>query len=246
MFDFRVPYRSESKGDETLEAHESFGLVGIHRITGKIHLFGSAIEHHGTFFRLSIKQGEVRHAHGQDWYYGRKELISIDLSAAQFAELITTLNVGDGVPCTIDRVLGTRMEPVPTGLGTETQKIQSEFKGRIKDLVGFLKTKTSETKALLEKKSALSKADKEAILGVMEKTLQEIHLNAPFFVEQFVEATEKVKTTAKAEVEAFISLSLTRMGLDVAKNRMLSTGDEAPSERRLPPGFFPPTDSGET
>jgi len=233
MFDFRVPYsqKHDNREDEVEEAHESFGLVGIHRVTGHKHLFGSEIEH-GAFFRLQVSQARVRHSHGRDWYNGGRELISIYLSAAQFAEMITTLNVGQGVPCTIDRVLGEQMEEPPKFVKNETEKIRDAFKGRIDGVVSFLRDQIRISKPLLDKKS-LTQADRKIIFSTLESTLQEIERNAPFIVKSFQEAAEKVETTAKAEIETYMTLVLNRMGLDAAR-KQLETGREDSLPSSLP------------
>jgi len=215
----RIPHTITEEGSRSTETHEAFGLVKIDRIQGRQPLFGSHLENHGTYFNLTVCQAQVDHELGRDWYYPRAQLIEISMSAAQFAELITTLNCGSGVPCTVDRVDGVRMERVPTSNRTESHKIRSSFEKSISSLVKFVKKSATEVEAILEKKS-LTKTDKAAVLGALHKTLMELESNAPFMVESFQEAAEKVVTAAKTEVDAFMSLSLHRMGLDAAQKRI--------------------------
>jgi len=233
MFDFRRPYKrtetvNSSLDTEFEEEHESFGMVSIGRIQGGRHLFGSSIEQHGTFFRLSITQASVKHSLSRDWYHGNlKTLIEIDLSPAQFAEMITSLNMGGGVPCTINSILHERMEDPPPGERTEAEKIQKTFRLKMKTLVGFLKEKVETTRTLLDKKT-LSKDDKKEIIWAVEKALQEIQSNAPFVLESFQEASEKVSATVKAEIEAFMALSLHKLGVESLQNR-LGSGPSVPA-----------------
>jgi len=55
-----------------------------------------------------------------------------DLSAAQFAELLTTMNVGSGVPCT-RYIEGKRIQD-PPDMKLEVEKVQDSFKQDMKDL----------------------------------------------------------------------------------------------------------------
>lgn len=213
MFNSRKRYNVESSEGDTVESHESFGLISISRVRGKARLFGSAISSHDTFFELAVRQSVVRHSLGRDRYQSAgPEIVRVKLSAAQFAELITTLNVGSGVPCTLDLVMGEKVESPPEQY-TEVEKVEQEFASRAKGVVDSLLASQTVVKDLLGKKS-LTSADKKAILSVVEDAARDIGRNMPFLLRQFGEAAEKVKTTAKQEVESFFALSLHRLGLE--------------------------------
>ena len=213
MFNFRKRYKVESSEGDTVESHESFGLISISRVRGKARLFGSAISSHDTFFELAIRQSVVRHSLGRDWFQSAgPEIVRVNLSAAQFAELITTLNVGSGVPCTLDLVMGKKVESPPERY-TEADKVEQEFESRAKGVMDSLLVSQAVVTDLLAKKS-LSSADKKAILSVLEDAARDIGSNMPFLLRQFREAAEKVKTTAKQEVESYFALSLHRLGLE--------------------------------
>lgn len=95
--------------DETVETHESYGMVGLSRFTcggGKgMNLFGSSIQHYSGM-TLTIREAVKRRNLNREWYGGRRIIAEVTLSPAQFAEMIMTPNVGDGVPCTINFVTG--------------------------------------------------------------------------------------------------------------------------------------------
>lgn len=94
-----------SKADEILgdrNDHESYGMLGFHRVTcsSAQPLYGSSIKHRDTIM-LTLKTGHMRRNLNEDWYYGDRTLFKVEMSATQFADLITSLNQGDGVPVTI-------------------------------------------------------------------------------------------------------------------------------------------------
>jgi hypothetical protein len=148
-----------------------------------------------------------------DWYSANSgtPLIEIHLSAAQFAEMITTMNVSDGVPCTIRYFDGKSVEDPPDE-ETEAEKVRTGFKEKTGALARRLGEFRAEMGRLFEKK-AVGKGDREEVLKQVDLFIQEVRSNMPFVLDQFEEATEKVVTTAKAEVEAFTMHAVTSAGL---------------------------------
>lgn len=76
-------------------------------------LFGSSIMYNDVI-RLTITNGYMEQEDGQNRYYAktgrRNYIVEVDMSYTQFAEVITSLNMGDGVPVTITNIGG---QPVP-------------------------------------------------------------------------------------------------------------------------------------
>jgi hypothetical protein len=213
VINHRLPYEVEDRGDEKVERHESFGLLSIHRIQGHAPLFASHLDRQYTHFVLEVKRADVGHSLSRDWHYARQQVIEIRMSAAQFAEAITTLNMGTGTPCTISRILGEELEPPPQHRESEAKKIRSSFKDDLREFAKSLSDKVKAVDQILEKK-AISVADKKQISGVLHSALQEVKDNLPFVLSSFQESTEKVVSQAKAEVDAFLSLSMHKLGVE--------------------------------
>lgn len=86
---------------EKVETHPSWGMIGFYRNHGsERQLFGSDVSNHGTVC-LKIKHAKKERALGRDWTMGTDIICEVEMSSLQFAELLTNMNVGDGVPCTI-------------------------------------------------------------------------------------------------------------------------------------------------
>ena len=89
------------------EKHPAFGTIGVFRTSGQRHLFGSPLQRHQGYVTIRVNHAEkVRSGRGYYWYFARKNIIEVALSEAQFAQLITSWNVGEGVPCTLDSIPG--------------------------------------------------------------------------------------------------------------------------------------------
>ncbi len=210
---------------EEVFQHPSYGMIGFHRVTGSTRLFGSSIPKHNRFITLSIKHGERMHHQSRDWYFGKKQIIEVNLSAAQFADLITSMNMGDGVPCTINWLNGT-VEP-PPDLETETEKVRTNFREDLQDLVVKLKASQKEVEAILEQKS-IKVADRKTIKAKLFKVVQDVEANLPFVLESFQEASTKVVTHAKAEIESFTTTRIMAAGVEHIRQLTEPTAKEGP------------------
>lgn len=202
-----------SRKDE--ETHPSYGLVQFNRVTGTGggRLFGSHLADHHTTIRLQISKAAKSHDLSQNWFMPRGQMIEVELSAAQFAELLTTMNYGSGVPCTIRRVNNEGVEPPPPESALEHEQIRKGFKKRMDEMTKDLKTASVEVDEIMDK-DYINKDDRAKVKTTFKMFIQEIRQNMPFALEQFEESAEKVVTHAKAEVEAFVHNVITKAGLD--------------------------------
>jgi len=201
--------------DVKVDTHPSYGQAVFHRVTGSVgKLYGSPLADHHSVIRLTISRSEMNHDLGRDWRFGRDQLIEVTFSAAQFADLLTNMNVSEGAPCTIDFIQGEgNIEPPPADQEVEHEKVTKAFEGQVAGTANRLRENLIQLGALLEKK-ALNKEDKGKIYWMVEKALQDVESNAPFMVEQFGEATEKLVTAARAEVAASTVAIVQKLGFE--------------------------------
>jgi hypothetical protein len=220
-----------SRDDEKEFHHESYGMVGFYRVTGNTgRLFGSSLKNQSTSIHLRIAPGMRVHHLSRDWYRPESggHFIDVELSAAQFAELLTSMNMGAGVPCTIRRLNGKQMENPPDEL-LEAEQIKLDFSETTDKLLSRLEVVRTEVTNVVNKKTPLTLADKKRLTDAIGMVVQQIKSNIPFVAEQFHEATTKIVSSAKAEVDAFMTHAIQLAGLQaIAENRA-----DAP---RLPTG----------
>lgn len=134
---------AKNKKDGTHDQkHPAYGMVSFSRVThsGGAHgannrLFGSSIDDHHTSIMLEIKEASVRHDLSRDWFFPDNTLIKVELSQVQFAELLTTMNAGSGIPCTIRWLRDKGYLPLLKASRLEVDKIREEFEGEVGDLV---------------------------------------------------------------------------------------------------------------
>lgn len=198
--------------------HPSYGMLSISRSMGThaTRLFGSSLKsHHGTI-RLTVHPGYMQHDLNHDWYYGHTEtLFEIEMSAAQFAEAITSLNSGS-TPCTIRFNNGWIDDP--PDIETEVERVKNNFSKDLKDMIQVMKERRAEIEKLTSKLPEKSRQKLKIELDVM---IQQLTANAPYVLEQFDAATEKVVTSAKTEIESFAMHVLHAAGLEaLAEGRL--------------------------
>lgn len=218
------------KEEEKWERHPSYGHVQFARVSiggglnRKHRLFGSRIDNHSTAIMLRIVEAERVHRLGEDWTHGTGKMVAeVELSAAQFAELLTTMSVGTGVPCTIRHRADVGPVGDPPETETEVERSRESFRERVTGVAATVRPFLDKIEALAAK---LPIKARDEVRMQASLVIQEIEKNVPFYLEQFREATERVTTAAKAEIEAFATHAVTVAGLDALKVRALAISDE--------------------
>src|SRR6185295_2452107 len=160
-------------------------------------------------------------------------IVEIEMSAAQFAELITTANYGPGVPCTIRYVDGVPVEE-PPDLDTEAERIRTNFKDTLAEYVAKADRYRKDIEKLVDKRPTKTKQQIRVALDVITHQLSD---NVPFVVDQFNAATDRITSAAKAEVEAFTLHAVTSAGIaalaERAKLPLLTVTDVIAEQRQL-------------
>jgi hypothetical protein len=202
------------------ETHPTYGMVGFSRRTcggGGLNLFGSSIRH-SQFIALEIKRAVKYRDLSHDWIMGEEELIEVELSPNQFAELLTSMNVGDGVPCTIRHV--NRVDAGQCPEVAVRQQITNEFQNYIAKASEEAEQILAEVTTLFGDKANIGKKERAEILKNLEMLVAGIKNNVPYVHKQFNEAMDKTVTEAKAEVEAFVEGKVRSLGIEALQSEV--------------------------
>ena len=204
------------KDEKTIKYEDpSFVVVGFSRCecTPPATLFGSNIGN-STYIKLTISHATKYHdpVLSQEHIYGRKALIEVDLSPAQFAQLLTTMNVGEGTPGTLSYLDGKAY--ASPSLPTKAQEFKADFRESIKETVKELKEAERRAKELLTSGATLKKAEKEELLRNVESVERFLTDHLPFIMDQFVRSTDKIVTEAKASVDDFVARTIANTGIE--------------------------------
>lgn len=168
---------------------------------------------------MVLKEGTVSRELNEDGYFGGPEIVEVEMSQSQFAELITSMNMDSGVPCTIKFIKGKGRIPEPDFINKREQ-ITNEFKERMDDKKASANKIYEEIKTLLDTKKSIGKGDRAAILRKIHSITNGLSSESNFMFRQFQEQMDKTITQAKGEIEAF------------AQNRINTIAQQAIAEQK--------------
>ena len=206
---------------DSKETHESYGMIGVSRVSCRpgVSLFGSSIKHSNTV-RLRIKTAEVNRHLNHNWYHGLDALIEVELSPTQYAEMLTCMNVGDGVPCTIRYINYEQMEDPPEV--KQRQVFEDEFKEKVEYLEDKCFKGVEEIQNILLKKGGITVAERKEAWNKVVDVMRKVGDSIPFLQSSFNEAMDKTVLEAKGEVEAFVTNKIVSLGIKGLEKEMLS------------------------
>ena len=194
--------------------HPAYGIASFHRVCGNAgNLFGSSVDC-DHYVEMEISSGvEIESDSYHSYLPTGKPHIRVAFSPAQFAELITSMNIGSGVPCTIKEIAGERIDRIPDEIHVnELDRQKDNFKQQMKELSENLHKAQNRIKELLSL-PRLTKEQKDELRNVLYKGIQDIDSNIPFYMEMFDEATENIVQEAKAEIDATVHNCVLNAGI---------------------------------
>lgn len=218
------PVESEGHLDGKKYSHPAFGLVSASRVSGNRTLFGTDFIHR-NFVVIRVRPAELQRSLAHDWVGpSGQPFVEVALSEAQWATLVSSLNVGQGVPCTLEYVNGEEMPGIPH---RETSAVhKAEFKERVKEITELV----AKTRRQIDAELGLPKKKKDTILAHLVRLEQDLSQNMPWYTKVLEEQMHNTVESAKVEVSAYINAMITRTGLSAltdgaAPPLSLSSGD---------------------
>lgn len=197
--------KAEKYGLESfIYKHPAFGMLGFSRVTGGDRtLFGSSIKHNDRIM-LVIKRAEEERSLHSDRYFGKSgKIIEVEMSYSQFAEAITAMNVGDGVPCTIRYTEKDGYIPMISENNSKRQQFVNEFSRTIRKAMDQVQDVVTEIQNTLDTKKTLGVKDRKELVSKLQQVKYNIGCNLDFCADQFNEQMDKTVSEAKGEIEAF-------------------------------------------
>lgn len=194
--------------------HPCFGLARFSRIHGYSgFMFGSDVQS-DNFIELTIQHAErVQGDYRVHYYDYGKPIVRLKMTQTQFAELLTNMNIGNGVPVTLEAVNGEKIEQFDLNEAkNHLDELKEDFKERSKKTVNSLIATSNELKRIINKKN-LSKKDQEDAMNLLDRYITEIRSNMPFFIKLYKEETADIVQRAKSELDGMIQSCVIRAGV---------------------------------
>lgn len=195
----------DARTHESVTTHPAYAQIRANRGTGSSNLYGSGFPSMSSI-RIEISTSELLRSLSNDRYSERGTLISVEVSEAQWATFVSTLNNGSGVPCTLRSVRDAdgsyRMVPGLPDPPDVSRQFADEMHG-----------------TLVEIQDALGKLANDPRLPSWAR--KDIGIQASritgstgFVAEQFAEHVEKTVADAKIEIHAYATGTVQRMGIE--------------------------------
>lgn len=205
-------------------------MVHFSRRNGHKHLHDVDYPRDG-YIVLTITEGMVKRSTTSDFHMAanRFPVVEVAMSELQFAQLISTMNIGDGVPGTFQY----RPEPgtqsvwveMPEAQKTTEQKFSDDVKATAKTAVDAQTEVTKMLRQLLAGKT-INKGAVQAVLEQAEIAQRELSSSLPFILERADEDIGDRAARAKVEVAAFAKNIVQGLGMDALGERAALAGDQ--------------------
>jgi hypothetical protein len=207
---------------EVTEKHPSFGVVRITRPQGHATLFDSAFKHQ-HYITLEIDQASRRRDLNRDWIHGEEALIRVAMSEAQFAHMICSVSIGEGTPCTIERLMGKGVERCPDD---ETrQKFHHDVSDDIKEINATIHDIVEQISAITGQKGTIKVDDKRKLTGLAQRLEGQVRSSLPFVETSYIERLDSITQEAKTIVESHIIQVCERRGIPLSEMPPLQLQD---------------------
>ena len=195
------------------EKHKSWGMVGLYRQSGSgTQLFGSDVTNHNTIC-LKIKHAIKGREFGRDWTMGDDTICEVELSAVQYAELLTNMNVGDGVPCTI-RYTNTDGHIEYKEEKSKIEIIRTERNEKVEKASTNLKEVANDLRNLINNKK-IPKTVGSELLHKLSSALSELEgENFAFYKKQAMKEIDNIIVEAKSQISEHINNKIYSVGLE--------------------------------
>ena len=203
------------------ESHPSYGTIAISHVQGSAPLFDSDVVNH-HLVEITIQEADKFVDGDREMIMGHgKSLARVWMSAAQFAEMITTPNRGSGTPCTIKHIYGdqaydTRFgdRPEPPRPQPFTERFKEEGRERVRLMLSHMDNAKALVDKLVSSEEKPTKANFRELAQRLAAAMQEIRSNLPYVLTSLEEQVEKRMQHAVTEFESYVSVSLQRRGLE--------------------------------
>lgn len=203
----------DSPTHESKTTHPAYAAISASRVSGGARLYGSDFEHQ-NYIRIGIGPSVLHRGLSNDHMYNNLHggYIEVDMSEAQWATFVSSLNVGTGVYCTLRYRDGVEIPGLPAPFDKRDQFKDEAAKHceaglkRLDDLAATINAMNISQKAKNELISKLDRAQ-SAFTGAV-----------PFVLDQFGEHMEHTTEKAKIEVNAYITNALMQTGLTALQN----------------------------
>lgn len=193
------------------EEHPSYGVVTVTRVSGGNETcFMSAVPNQN---RLSLRVRTARKIRSLSEDRARptqETIVDVEMTYQQFARMLSSIGLGEGVPCTITRREGELVEPCPAE--DKAERYKEDVRVKASKLEKELAALLSDARDTLEGGgSYLSKSKRQELLDKIRRVNKIANDEIPFILKQLDRAIENTVHEAKSSVSSFANRMMDRL-----------------------------------
>ena len=208
--------KTTEEKDRTVYEDPAFVTVGFFRQehgSSGTSLFGSDVKHQHTIAMRVSEAEKIRDRHlSRDWVHPGKVMLEVVFSPIQFSELLTSMNIGEGIPATLSYHNG--QDYAMPQMETHAQAFKKEIAQDVQSVYSGIQGAYKRAEVLLGSSKPLTRPEKDELLGAIEKVNRLFSDHLPFIVDQFSRSLSKMVSEAKADVDAFVERTILKTGIE--------------------------------
>ena len=198
--------------DREYISHPSFGKITLGKPHGNsIKLFGSEVKHRSCV-SLTVETADLVQDVHSDSVFGRKHVVELYMSEAQWAHMLSSFGDGSGTPVTLRWTQENGHIEAPPDVPTMVDVQRREVENTVQDL-GRQMQELEDRFSLMLKMPTVRKKDLEALRMGMNVLRTHLFSNLPYYEQATIERMEKEVAKARVEIEALVNNALHRAGV---------------------------------
>lgn len=190
--------------DNDEQQHPGWGMISASRVTsnpGSV-LFDSDIRHHHSVI-VTIGTAVRSRQLNRDWMRRKQDFVEVEMSEAQWASFVSSMNAGDGVPCTIRRREGRYDVP------------GFPYEPRLQESMDEVHNAANKYTEKVNKAFEMYCGHKSAAnLRTLKFAIENMPSNMAYAASSLTEHAENVVQRARADIEAMVISKAKQLKLD--------------------------------
>lgn len=216
----QIPDNDRSWKGDLIERHPAFATIQASRVQGHMGaMFGSDLSHDRYIcIRLRTSEVHVDLRTGINRIHSPlAEFVEVALTENQWASFVSSLNMGEGVPCTITSRDWQHVPAIPEKVfGEQNKEAIAKMSGE--SLESVREALKAIDDLLTDKK--ITKSAAAQLTSPLNHAIQTLKHNLPFVVQIAKERVDSMTTEAKAAVEGHMLSIVVSAGLDSLRSQI--------------------------
>lgn len=177
--------------------HPAYGQIRVSRVSGGTNLYGIEYPVSG-YISVEVMGSTLHRDSSEDWPAAHDSKIILALSEAQWANMISSVGIGAGTQCTIQRI-GKKLIP---GL-PDPRKSKEDFSFEMESALEAIRESLNKAHETIQA-MGLSKAKSSKVESLFEGLKKQLNRDLNFIGDQFDEHMENVTDGAKHELYNYV------------------------------------------